>query len=318
MAAMVSAILLDREARHSILDSDPNHGQLREPLLKVLHLLRSMEYEAKDGVEVMLERMVEKVGQGAHQPPSVFSFYYPDFAPDGPVSAAGLVSPEGQLGSAPFTVGYLNGMNGLIQNGLTNCDRGFGDSVFTHVKRSSCTPSTIAPNADGALRYAPGDGSNASAVVEEISALLTPGRLSDNAREVITTAYAEKLASVGEEEALKYALKLFSMSPEFHTTNRPGVQPAVREKVPAVVSQHRPYKAVVVVLLEGGGGQLQHAGPAHLPGGGLVRGICNNPRRPAHHQQGLVARDRRVQRQRLPAMHLVRPAPELVVHAKRL
>jgi hypothetical protein len=27
--------LLDREARDEILDSDPTHGQLREPLLKV-------------------------------------------------------------------------------------------------------------------------------------------------------------------------------------------------------------------------------------------------------------------------------------------
>ena len=35
MGAAVAAIFLDREARASVLDLDPTHGQLREPLLKV-------------------------------------------------------------------------------------------------------------------------------------------------------------------------------------------------------------------------------------------------------------------------------------------
>ena len=43
MAATVAAIMLDREARSSLLDLEPTHGQLREPILKVLHLMRSME-----------------------------------------------------------------------------------------------------------------------------------------------------------------------------------------------------------------------------------------------------------------------------------
>ena len=36
LAATVSAVLLDEEARSTTLDADPSHGKLREPLLKVL------------------------------------------------------------------------------------------------------------------------------------------------------------------------------------------------------------------------------------------------------------------------------------------
>ena len=43
LGAMVAAVLLDREARSATLDADPTHGVMREPLLKILHLMRSLE-----------------------------------------------------------------------------------------------------------------------------------------------------------------------------------------------------------------------------------------------------------------------------------
>ena len=42
LAATVSAILLDREAREPIMSLDPTYGKVREPVVKVLHVLRSM------------------------------------------------------------------------------------------------------------------------------------------------------------------------------------------------------------------------------------------------------------------------------------
>ena len=153
MSATITAILLDREARSSTVDADPNHGQLREPLLKVLHLMRSMEYESKEGIEIQLQQMVEKIGQGAYQQPNVFSFYLPDYSPDGPVADRRLVSPEAQLGTAPFVIGYLNGMDGLIQHGLTDCDLGFGDEVWSNGQPDKCAEENMAENADGAFTY---------------------------------------------------------------------------------------------------------------------------------------------------------------------
>ena len=63
MAAMTAAIMLDPEARATILDSDTAHGQLREPVLKVMHLLRSLEYKSNAGMELNLYKLGEKIGK---------------------------------------------------------------------------------------------------------------------------------------------------------------------------------------------------------------------------------------------------------------
>ena len=55
--AVTAAIYLDPEARSSVLDADGIHGRAREPLLKVMHFLRSMELESDEAREVNLSRM---------------------------------------------------------------------------------------------------------------------------------------------------------------------------------------------------------------------------------------------------------------------
>ena len=71
LAATVHAMLLDREARSVTLDLDPTHGQLREHLLRVVHVMRAMEYESYDGREVELVDMNLKIGQQVFQSPGV-------------------------------------------------------------------------------------------------------------------------------------------------------------------------------------------------------------------------------------------------------
>lgn len=254
LGATVTAILLDREARSPELDIDPSHGQLREPLLKVLHFLRSMDYTSKAGVEVQMDWMDVKVGQGSYQAPSVFGFLLPDYSPDGAVSKRGLVSPEAQLGTAPFIIGYLNGMSSLINFGLTHCEGGFGDSVWES-KHKNCAVATLAESADGAIAYSLNSTESSRAVraaelVEELAVLLTPGRLTNNSRTVLTAAYSD--VSVSEEAALKQVLNLFVVTPEYHATNQPDIQSKRRPQKPSVASHDRPYKAVVVIFLEGG------------------------------------------------------------------
>ena len=43
----MAEILLDQEARSTTLDSDALAGRLREPLLKVIHVMKAMEYKSK-------------------------------------------------------------------------------------------------------------------------------------------------------------------------------------------------------------------------------------------------------------------------------
>ena len=68
MAATVAAVLLDREARSSLLDLEPTHGQLREPIIRVLHLMRSLEYApTRPGLELNTDWLSDKIGQMVRQ-----------------------------------------------------------------------------------------------------------------------------------------------------------------------------------------------------------------------------------------------------------
>ena len=71
LKAAVAALLLDREARSATLERDPSFGQLREPILKVLAVLRSLEYEPYDaGRPVELTSMLDKIGQAPFESPT--------------------------------------------------------------------------------------------------------------------------------------------------------------------------------------------------------------------------------------------------------
>ena len=95
------------------LPTNPSgHGQLREPLLKVIQLLQSLEVAKTDDLPISLVGMDHKIGQAPFEYPSVFNFYLPEFAPEGAVADAGLVAPEAQLATAPNLVGYL-GLHGI-------------------------------------------------------------------------------------------------------------------------------------------------------------------------------------------------------------
>jgi len=73
LRAALYAILLDRDARSDILEGDPTHGRLREPYMKILHVLRAMEYVPQDGNRLLdLQSLEEKIGQQFSKQPSVF------------------------------------------------------------------------------------------------------------------------------------------------------------------------------------------------------------------------------------------------------
>ena len=200
MAATVAAVLLDQEARSFVIDNDKGHGQLREPLLKVLHAIRALEFKPTNGMELVLDDMHDKIGQMAYMSPGVFNFYRPEFTPSGPIEAAGLVAPEAQITTTPFIIGYLNGMTSLIDHGLTECDDGFGEDGWNGVLHRRQIPGIrggghcssklkFAEQSDGPLSFTPSEPAHPEHVVAEIATLLTAGRLSAQTREVLVAAY---------------------------------------------------------------------------------------------------------------------------------
>ena len=78
LGALAAAILLDDETRQIVLDADPSHGHLREPLVKVISFFRGMGVEFKNPLHVpTLLDTEDVIGQGSYESPSVFSFFLP-------------------------------------------------------------------------------------------------------------------------------------------------------------------------------------------------------------------------------------------------
>jgi len=125
LASTISAILLDREARNVVLDKDPTHGSLREPLLKFVSIMRSMDFVSNMPL-IAVSSIERQIGQMTHEFGSVFSFFLPEFQPYGRVGDASLVAPEATLLDMPKIVGLLNGMFSLVKYGLYQNEGGFG------------------------------------------------------------------------------------------------------------------------------------------------------------------------------------------------
>jgi cullin-associated NEDD8-dissociated protein 1 len=257
MAATIAAVLLDREARSTTLLHDPAHGQLREPLIKVLHILRAMEYKPGPQHSVIDLRGVD-FGQQSYQAPSVFNYYLPEYQPSGPISLASLVSPESQLLTAPYVVSFINGAISLIKWGLSDCYSG-----FTLIDGYVCSTAKLSVPWEywaGNLSYIPSsDLQTTDEIVSEMDVLLTGGRLNSQGHNLIKYAYDMELDGTGSwHDGLQAAQKMFIMAPEFHATNANTLTDEDRSTSDDddstnddISSTEVPYKAVVYLFLDG-------------------------------------------------------------------
>jgi len=227
LAATVAAVLLHPEAR-SLTDTLENHGALREPISKIIHFLRAMDYEEGDQREIVLKNLEDVIGQAPYESPTVFNFYYPDYQPARFHGA--LVAPEFQIFNAPLVVGFINGMMSLIDYGVSSCNQGFGQTA------KGC--------ARGSFGF--GESATANETFAELDLLLTGGRLNSN------SVVREAFETATEEDRLKAAQRAIVMTPEFHAMGDPlvvGTRPA---KVVEELASPTSYKATVLLFLRGG------------------------------------------------------------------
>ena len=242
LAAVVAAIVLDREATSVVLDDDPTSGSLRQPINKVISFMKAMEYKKSDATKLnypMISGISGKIGQMAHESETVFSFFRPDYYPNGSFGRANLFAPETQILNDDTISGFANGLYSLIKDGLIRWNGGFGHSLNDE-------PS-------GWLTYYPDSNmTSPEQVIEELSTLLTSGRLSQKNKELIIEKYNSTKHDKDEVTALKVAQQLISTTPEFHSTNTYYPTNEVRETENSSSESKEPYKAIVFVALFGG------------------------------------------------------------------
>ncbi len=199
LGAVIKAILLDPEARSpEMLDSD-TFGKVREPLLRLTHLLRAFEHVPSGDTPTLGRVMIDDVdyilGQEPLYSPSVFNFFYPDYQQPGPLQQAGLFTPEFQIITEPKTIDTANFLHEGIQYGF--------DPPSTH-------PDDIELRIEPLAALA---GQSYEALLDQLDILVTHGQMSAETRTVLLTMLND-LATDHEDAAIS-ALQLLSTAPEF-------------------------------------------------------------------------------------------------------
>jgi len=251
LEATTAAILLDKEVVDPILDADPTHGSIQEPYLKLVKVLRTLEFKAaKDHPLLTVESDLQGlIGQQSHKLPSVFSFFNSEYQPAGRVSSAGMRSPESQVLSGVTSVQMTNTIISYLKYGVTSCYGGFGA-----VRPSNCRVGATNLNY-GESTYDPGNNglTTSAEIVADLATLLTSGRLDDDKRRVIIDAFEETIANgKSSKEATINAQQLVIASPEFHATNLGHVIGQSRFLPLLPEPKSNSYKAVIFVMLPGG------------------------------------------------------------------
>jgi len=122
MKAVIRAILLDYEARAEVVTANQGYGHLREPIVRLGHLMRAFHATAPSGKFHIwyLEDPTWGLGQNPLRSPTVFNFFSPNYALPGAVGEAGLVSPEFQILTETTAISNSNMWNWMIYYGYDN------------------------------------------------------------------------------------------------------------------------------------------------------------------------------------------------------
>jgi len=139
LKAVAAAIALDPETTVPVTDEDPLNGNVREPLLKLIHFMRSLSFERRPTIRFshgLFEDMSFKIGQMVFDPPDQFSFFATDYSPPGLFALSETVSPEAELFSMNAVIGFMNGIWSFVNYGLANAGR-YLVSVFLSEESSN-------------------------------------------------------------------------------------------------------------------------------------------------------------------------------------
>jgi len=121
MAAVITAILMDPEARSASVASDPAYGKLREPVLRMTHMLRAFNSTSTTGKwQVRSTSANTSLGQSPLNASSVFNFWRPGYVPPATTALGGrgLAAPEFQIVNEVTNAGYVNTITQVVNTGL--------------------------------------------------------------------------------------------------------------------------------------------------------------------------------------------------------
>jgi uncharacterized protein (DUF1800 family) len=210
LEAVVRAILMDAEARNGHVSDPTRFGKLREPMLRLTHLLRALNARAADPSNFRFGYPERVLGQGALRSGSVFNFYAPNHAPPGEIKDAGLVAPEFQITTSSLLTTQVNDFEKRLGHDFRNPgsffwpDYRFDDAAILV---------DVAPLLPVLL-------TSADALIDEMNRLFLSGQMSSGMRSILRS-YLQAAGNPGalpdatRHELVREVLYLVMTSPEY-------------------------------------------------------------------------------------------------------
>lgn len=203
MKAVIKAILTDYEARNTAQTGAPGYGRMREPIIRVASLLRSLGGYSKSGKWVM-GKTDTTLQQTIFRSPTVFNFFDPHYAEPGPLTDAGDVSPElGIILATTITSGQNMLYTGIYSSNTGTGFRGDGGGSDIYLDHTS----------SGSGLQTLAQTSGPSAMIDE-TAMLLMGAPLDSAMKTIITNFTLKLSATDYQGKTRAAIHLISTSPQ--------------------------------------------------------------------------------------------------------
>lgn len=214
LKAVVRAILLDDEARNLSYITDPTNGRLREPFYRLVHLMRTFDYSNAQNRFWDAGWLIEReIRQYPLNPPSVFNFFAPGFAPAGPVAAAGLSGPEFQLLNSYTAISMINFWYAMLDWGY------MFDVPDGNFEVKGEYPVHDQPTPDFSYLVSLVEANDLDTLLYILDNLLTYGTMSQASWTIIRDAVVGFATSNDYEDAkqvVQFAVYLFMISPEYN------------------------------------------------------------------------------------------------------
>jgi uncharacterized protein (DUF1800 family) len=194
LQAVVSAILLDPEARTWPTSVNSTNGRLRESFLRRVHLARTFDAASLARTYPIDDASAPvNFGQRPLSSPTVFNFFLPDHQPTGPITDAGLFAPEFQIITAVTAIASADDLGTQIDRGM-NSD----DNDFAEVRLDLSDEIALA--------------ANVPALIDRLDLMLTYGNMSGRMRFILIQTIGQLDDPV---DRARLALYLIAISPEY-------------------------------------------------------------------------------------------------------
>jgi uncharacterized protein (DUF1800 family) len=210
MKAVITAILTDYEARNNVEVNDPGYGKMREPMIRIAGMLRSLGAWSKSG-KWKMGKTDTTLQQTVFRSPTVFNFFDPQYAEPGKISNAGIVSPE--LGAILATT--ITSSQNMIYTGIYSHNysltaptgtgfRGDGDGsdIYLNFSASGCGLQPLL------------ETGGQDAMLDQIATLLMGRPLDSQMKIIVSNFLGSTIAPTEYPSKVRGAVHLIATSPQ--------------------------------------------------------------------------------------------------------